>query len=289
MEFYVIQDGQPIPLHDGNPFWVIGTDGTGMAPTERMREQGPRQHGETDRGYRLKARTFSVVFKTLCEDEEDVVNQRQYLLDLFAPSDNPLQLRWVLDNGAIRQIDCDYAGDLQLSTADREGYAFKCAVSFNAADPTFYDPTMESVPFRQVGGGTGEAIPMHIPTTFGTSVLSQLMTIDNGERAAWTAYPAITIVGPIVNCKIENLTTGLKLDFTGYSLGSGVVYEINTSYGEKTVLTAAGVNKIHELTTDSDLTDFVLVKGGNAIRISGTGVTDVTRLVFKYFKRYTGI
>ena len=105
-------------------------------------------------------------------------------------------------------------------------------------------------------------------------------------------FPVIRIYGVISDPVVTNAVTGEKLDFTGVTIGSGVYYEIDLRYGYKTIKNNGGVNKISDLTSDSDLGTFHIapspyaVGGVNAFQITGTA-TNASSAVIYYYNRYT--
>lgn len=108
----------------------------------------------------------------------------------------------------------------------------------------------------------------------------------------WRDYPVVRIYGPISSPVLTNSTTGEKLDFTGYTIGSADYYEIDLRYGYKTVKNSAGDNKLAQLSQDSDLATFHLAPasevpdGVNVFTLAGSagGATTLARVV--YYNRY---
>jgi hypothetical protein len=143
------------------------------------------------------------------------------------------------------------------------------------------------------GGGTGMPVPLLVPVTVGASTISESRTIL--YTGSWRALPVIRITGPITDCCITNSSTGDKLDLTGVTIGEGDWYEIDLRYGRKTVVDAAGANRIADLTEDSDLATWHLAAddevpdGVNAITVTGSGLDAGTKIDITYQPRYTGI
>lgn len=110
----------------------------------------------------------------------------------------------------------------------------------------------------------------------------------------WQEYPVIRIDGPISDPVLTNASTGETLDFTGYTIGSGDYYEIDTRYGYKAIRNSGGDNKIGQMSSDSDLETFHLapdqeVAGGvNILSLSGTATGSSTGVAIYHYNRYTG-
>lgn len=286
--------GVTYTLHDvsGQLQWV-GEDGWGMSPVRRITDRGPLQHGDSDIDFRLEPRIGMLKLLAPASDLAGHWNIRSTLLQIFRPSNTAIQLLWGLDNGAQRQIDGHYVGDLSFGSDARMGFNQTAVVQLRAADPTFYDPNLQAVVYG-VGGGTGAwSFPLSFPGSFGGSTVNQTRTI--AYAGTWRTYPIVIIGGPITSPVVINLTTGDKLDFTGITINTGDHYTINCRPGVKTVVNDAGTNKIADLSDDSDLQTFSLeanpeAAGGlNDVKVTGTGANATTEVYLQYYTRYVGI
>lgn len=280
-------------LSDGTLCYWVGQDGLGMAPAHRLRERGPQQHGETDRGFLLDPRRFRLMFDVPGNDSGDVYDKRTDLIEILGPQQQPVTLRWMLNNGVTRSLDADYVDDLNYPTASRHGYLERAVVSMSAADPSFYDPELVSVLFGLAAGGAWE-VPWEVPWPIGEADIDQ--TVAVAYAGNWESFPTFYVTGPITDLRIESLTTGDALDFAGTTIAAGDVWTIDCRYGFKTVTDAAGGNQIGALTDDDDLATFRLanaVDGSgsrvNAIRVTGSGATAATEILMTYYRRYKGI
>jgi hypothetical protein len=278
-------------LSDGAPFAVLSADG-GMADVARITERGPLQQGDSDIDFRLQPTLSTLGLIAYASDIGAHFDVRARLLEIFRPSRTPLVLRWTLENGAVRQLDCHVAGRLAFNSIDMRGFTQRCAVPLRAADPTLYDPAQVAVTYGVGGGGDSWTIPWAVPWGIGAATVDQTRTIV--YAGSWRTFPVITITGPITNPVITNLTTGDKLDFTGITIAAANTYTIDLAYGRKTITNQLGANKIADLTNDSDLATFALeanpeAPGGvNSIRVTGTGATSATEIYLQYYPRYVG-
>lgn len=104
--------------------------------------------------------------------------------------------------------------------------------------------------------------------------------------------PVITITGQIANPVITNAATGDALDFTGGTVAAGDTWTIDTRYGRKSVLNAAGSSVANYLSDDSDLATFRLVPdpiatgGTNLITLSGSATGTAAAVSVAYYNRY---
>ena len=294
MNLDVIVSGAAYSISDGTYCRHLGHEGVGMMPSHRLTQRGPMQHGVTDLGFRGDPRTVQLALLLEGTSMSDYWTRRTTLLNLFKPTDDPLGLRFTLDNGDVRQLDCQYIGDMSLGGRGRTGYAHIVGVTLQAADPAFYDPVGETVIFALGGGSAAFEVPMAIPLNVGVSTMDQTVTID--YDGSWLALPyRIRITGPITDALITNLATDEKLDFDGVDIAADDYYDVDCRYAYKTVLDKSEVNKIADLTEDSDLATWHLAAhpdvtdGQNGIQVTGSAVTAATEVTVQWFDKFVGI
>lgn len=287
----LIIDGHEFSLDDGVYSTLVGYDGWGASPTARVSSSGPLQHGETDEGQFLEARVGNLILQNPKTALDNLYDARMALLDLINPADN-LILKWSLPYG-VRYFDVVFYGDMTMEWEVKQWANLKFSLTFKAPNPTCYDP--ETFVLSFVGSsGTAFVVPMVVNVFVGGSTLISTQSIQ--YKGNWDESPIVEIRGPAEDPVIENLTTGEKLDFTGLTLGSGALRTIDTRYGFKTVVDGSGVNKIAELTNDSDLATFHLARKrpyepyrNNIISVNATGIDSTTRILVRWNERYLGI
>ena len=288
VDLTITSNGVTTDLHDQINYFWLDADGLGMAPVKRLTQKGPMQDGVTDLGYRLDPRHVTLQIAAVATDEASYYTARENLLSLFTPSVSPLKLLFTAPTNRSRQLDCFFNSNFTMPFKSRVGYTQIEAIELYAPDPTWYDPTLVSVPFGTTGGGTGMPFPLLIPITFGASAsLNQTVAVTNAGN--YRTYPKVILYGPITNPVITNTTTGEKLDFTGYTIGSGNTWTIDCRYGYKTVTDQAAVNQIAKLSLTSDLSTFHLNAGVNSITVTGSAVGGATQCSVQFYSRYTGI
>lgn len=277
-----------------NTFNFLGHDSLGMPAQHRLAERAPQQHGQTDRGFRLDARTFRLYFGLDGSDIADLYDKREQFLRLFKPSNQVIRVTFSLDNGYTRRIDAHYNGDINFASADKQGFYLRAVVALVAPDPTLYNPVEQAEVFALGAGGGAFAVPMEVPLAVGASVLNVNRVVD--YAGSWVSYPFIRIVGPITSAKVYNVTTGEQIYFGGVTIDAGDYYDVDCRYGQKTVVDSEGNNKIGDLSTDSDLGTFHLeapqglaTSLPNDIQVTGSGVTSATEVYLRYAERFIGI
>ena len=293
MTISLIRGALEYSLDDGVYAYWLGDEGLGMAPLHRITSRGPMQHGETDLGFRLDPRSFVLMLELDGTSWSDLWTRRAALMAILTPTDDPMTVKFDLPNGSDRRIDCEYEGRLDLSQQAGLGFAIETGVMFRAGDPTFYKGEQDLFTAALGIGGQSFTVPMSVPTGVGASTLDATGTIT--YEGTFRSSPIIRILGPVTDAIVENLTTGEKLDFTGTTISAGTYREVNTGYGQHTVVDQLGANKIAELSDDSDLGTFHLAaspeasEGKNDIRVSGSGATAATRVSVWYVERFIGI
>ena len=295
----IIRGATVYDVSDILDFALLGDDGFGMPPIERLTEQGPNQHGVTDRGFRLQPRTLNLKIMSLPVDLSNFYALRDLILRIFKPSNAHLIVRRTIvgagPGGAdlVRCVDCHTVDGGRFSSEDARALAQKDVFQVYAPNPALYDPAGDALTFGSTGGGTGFAVPTPVPSSVGASTLGDTAVIN--YEGSWLTYPKIRITGPITDPVITNLTTGLKLDFTGITIADGSWYEIDCAYDKKTVVSNTGANRIGDLTDDSDLTDFAIEAepeasdGINSIQVTGSAANANTKIDVTWFECYVGM
>lgn len=275
-------------------FGIVADSGLGKSPVSRKETRAAQQHGSTDRGRTLSPRVFSLGFSMNGSTFRGYWDARDTLIRVFKSTEDLFELRWTFDNGDIRSLDCAVIDGLTFPSNRRSGFSDSAVVTFKANDPTFYDPTEISEVFALGGGGDAMVIPLTIPWPVGASTINQTKQID--YTGSWQTSPIIKIEGPIENPIVTNLLTDEKISFQGTTIGAGDYYEIDTRDGIKTVIDASAVNRIANLSDDSDLGTFHLetpilnnALRVNDIKVTGGGLTTATEVYVRYNTRYEGI
>lgn len=293
MKVEAIVAGTVYDLSDIATFIFLEESDLGMAPVKRLTESGPLQHGATDVGFRLSPRKLALKLAGNADSGLELDTRRDLLLKIFKPRTTPLQIRKTLNDGSLRQIDCHFNGGLRFRSSDRRGMSPVEVIELLAPDPTFYDPVSVAVAFGLGGGSSAFEIPLAIPWNVGASSIGQ--TQDVVYAGTWPSEPLVTIYGPITDAVITNETIGAKLDLSGATIDAGTYVVLDTRYGYKSVMDSYGVNRIADLTDDSDLATFRLEAapdapdGVNSLRVTGHGVTEATQVYLSYHTRYVGV
>lgn len=288
----ITRSGSTLTL-DGSPFKLISIDGIGAGPIRRLTERGPLQDGETDIGYRLDPRMINLVLWILGTSQSDCDTHRDTLQSYLHPGVTA-SLQCTRDDSEVRQIDCRVLGMVDTPGAIRERThtAQRVGVQLYAADPTWYDPTLQRATVVTGSDSTGLTIPLIVDVDISGETINAVRTVTYPGTSK--TYPTITITGPIDDLEITNLATGDELQFDT-SISDGDTITVDLSYGNKTIVDQAGTNRISYLSNDSDLATWsiepapVVTDGTNSLRITGTGADAGSTVLIEYYERYIGV
>lgn len=291
MNWQAIVSGVTYSLNDAAPFSIVAVSGVGIGPVRRLSQQGPFQHGDTDLGFRLDARTITLTLHLADETLSSLDTARDTLQTIFRPRSSAISLRATRDDGATRQIDGHVINmlDWPIGNPERIGASQRAVVQLRCPDPAWYDPISQALTLDSISNSTrGYPVPVMVPNvqTPGTGIDG---TDTINYSGTWPEYPVIYLVGPLTNPVLTHITLGLTLDFTGTTIASGKTYVIDLRYGYKTVTDGDGANAIDELTADSDLADWRLEPGDNDINLTATGATGASGARLTYSLRYAGL
>lgn len=299
-DYYITPDGERFGLNNGTNKFLLSFTGLGMPPIDYIAQRGPNQHGVTIVTYRLQQRLIQYVYAQNGNTRSEYWDNRAALLDIFRPNRETLTqlrgtLRKVLPGGKVRDIDVVIA-EGPVFNARRldvweEGDITE-VLRFLADDPTFYDPTLNTVTWTLDPEDSNLTFPITFPITFGYSLIIDSNVIN--YTGTWFSFPTITITGPIAGFKITNTSTGEFIHLER-SVEPGEVIVITLEYGNKTVTSSVYGNVIGDISLDSDLATFniaphpIAPNGVNTFELFGTSADEDTEVLLEYYTRYIGI
>ena len=233
--WYVIRGNTQTQISGGTLSYRVSASNIGAPPKRNISVRGPFQQGETFYSFRYEKRIMTLAFHAVTSSLALADARRDDIYTLWKGIEGEtVTLKVVRDDGAVRLIDGEVVNmiDFPESIYERFGPTQSFAVQLECHNPFWRKQT----------------------TTVVSLAINDTTTIQyNGQVPA---EPIISIVGPITNPVLTQGFTGKKIDFTGTTIGSGNNYQIDTRYGYKTVFDGSSVNRIANLTNDSDFADF---------------------------------
>lgn len=284
-----------VVLSDSNPYKLRTINGFDGAEIRRVMSQGPAQDGYTDLGYRLNTREIELVIGYRGTADATVDTYRDTLNGIFKPlASTPINLRYVRDDGEVRQVDCYVTGQPKISLIPdfRPGHYQEATIRLRAADPAWYEPTPGTVTVTGTAGLSanwwlaGGAIDSSYHLMHGGTVgLGSAWTYAGtlGTATSFTIalrMPQETIVpgSSKYAYAVDNDSTNSVISF-----GSDFYFGIDTYYFSQnghslgtTAMGAGTMNYIYRYNPSKE--------GGNTqnylARTSDTDITDMTAIDF---------
>lgn len=277
----------------GQISYFMGVDNLGVAPSHRLTDRGPLQHGSTDRGFRLDPRILILQLAVSGDTWEEYDAKRRQLAAIFKPSTVQGTVRRQLGSD-IRQIDGYPIDGLSFNSSDRAGFNHRESIAIQCNDPSWYDPNPVGLTFT-LAGGSGMDVPTPVDTDIGADRIDQVT--DLFYAGDLPSFPSlIRIRGPITDPVIWNLTINEKLDLTGVSIPLNEYYEFvlydKTDPYRKTLTDQNGVSKYPQLTVDSSLAtwrieaDPIAPGGVNQIQVTGSATSTATAVDIIFYERF---
>jgi len=299
-DMYIAPDGTELRFDRLSDLFIQSFDGYGMSPIKYLEQQGAFQHGVSIYDYRLQKRIIQWTIRQDSCNRWTYWENRANILDLLRPNRHtinnfgPGKLRKFLPDGTMRDLDVhlELGPIFSSPTGHWDEWGYTEVIRFVAPDPTFYNPLENSYLWNLGPAQTHLVFPITFPIQFGYTVVSATTPIT--YVGTWMSFPTIIIRGPIAGFTITNSETGEMIRLN-YKIAPGVIVTISLEFGNKTVTTAAGVNLIGVVSTDSDLSTFHFapapeVAGGiNTMIVSGAGCNPNTRITLSHYTRYIGI
>lgn len=287
-DFYNLSNQTPeFPVH------YLGDENFGMAPLHMITSRSPTQHGDTTLDFRLDPRIIQIPLLVECNTLQEQYDQRNYLLQMFKPTNRDSKIIVVYPDNRQRHITTRVLGGLDFNMETSSGYSIRAVVKLRCSDPTWFNPIENTIPLVQISG-TPTAYPKIYPTVYGTSTFGG--SYDINYAGSWLSYPIITVNGPVTNFSITNTSSGQNITLdTGTVIAAGTSLRFDLRFGYKTVTDQAGVNKIGLVNSNSELAQFAIFpapevpNGINTMVVSGTGTTTASSVYLSYYDRFVGI
>lgn len=129
--------------------------------------------------------------------------------------------------------------------------------------------------------GGGYVVPMIVPYISAASTGGSTVINNAGSETAW---PVVTLTGPLSNPVLTNTTTGKVLQLSPYSIATGdqVIIDMDAH-----TITLNGASLISTKTATSDW--WGLVTGNNTVTVTTTSSSDTGSAVFTYNAPFTGV
>jgi hypothetical protein len=237
-----------------SPYSIARIDGILDQPETRSADRlRLRRHGMIPGDDFLGGRTVTVTLEVYGEDDAAFADNVHDLGLALAPGEDEAPLVFQLPGvagGGLRRLYCR-PRRRSLPVGLEFFYRMPLAVvEFFATDPRLYDNTESEGLSSLPSAGGGLNFDAAFPIVFGA--LSTGGTINATNAGTFPTSPTFRIDGPVTNPRIENVTTGQTLSFTG-SLAEGEFLLIDTE--ARTVLLGGTASRYSWIDADAEWWD----------------------------------
>lgn len=250
--------------------------GFGVPPAQ-VRIENSAGDGGVFRHAKRAVRNLDIPITVIGTDRADVQTKLRRLAKLTQNQAGPLAVEARYTDGEILRLETYYTGGAESQWGSDAGLVWcRWVLSLQAPQPYWQSTNIEQ--FTVTRGSTGRGLLPQL-SKLRISSSQALGTILINNTGDVQMFPTYRIIGPI---------TDLVISLNGFSFGfnepllTGEIIYVNTETGE--VYDQSNQNRYDILLPAPKL--FPIAVGESTIVISGTDVTDDTRVDLYYAKRY---
>jgi hypothetical protein len=258
--------------------YVLNPDFLGFGiPPAQVRIEDSAGDGGVFRHAKRGVRVMDLPITVIGTDRADVQSKLRRLAKLTQNIFGALTLQAQYSDGETLQLETYYTGGAESQWGSSAGNVWcRWVLSLQAPQPYWQSTNVEQ--FTVTRGSTGRGLlPQLSKLRISSSQALGTVLINNTGDVAM--FPTYRVIGPITDLEIAS--NGFKFGFNEPLLAGEIIY-VNTETGE--VYDEAGTNRYDILNAAPKL--FRIPVGESAVLISGTDVTDDTRVDLYYSLRY---
>lgn len=252
----------------GSPYQILSVDGLEGLPGIRNQDdnRGYADGMFTGRDF-LAGRTISIIFNTFGSGATSAQTNFNTIQSILLPQTSgttPLYFKFPNISSSEQVINARVRA-LRTTVDPNYTYGFITSqVEFFCPNPCYYNSNIQTLTLTYTPPNGRVYNRVYNLTYGGGSAILQGTVANNGWA---TTYPTITIVGPITNPQVSNLTTGNTLYMRGsYSSADTIVVDLYNK-----LITVNG-NAARNILTGG--TWFGAQPGNNTFGFYGTGTLD---------------
>lgn len=236
-------------VFDGGNY-VLNEKDLGKAEINLATFQGYNQIGVKVTGRVLNSRDISIVGFILADDEKEMLDKKRNLQNMVSPFED---FFLVIDNYKIR-VSASSSIEYAIAYYENNKYLTKFLINGVCANPCFTELYAKSIPLASWLANFRFPLTMTAssPAIMGYKLPSKMKLIDNsGETEVGMIIRIKATVDNIQNPYIKNLFTEEKL-LLNCTMAEGETIEINTNYGEKSIIQNGSTDYFYKVDLDSD-------------------------------------
>lgn len=230
--------------------YVLNEKDLGKADINLASFQGYNQMGVKITGRVINSRNVSIVGYILADDEVEMLNKKRNLQNMVSPFED---FFIVIDNYKIR-VAASSTIEYAVSYIENNKHLTKFLISGVCANPCFTELEAKTFPLAAWFGNFHFPFVMTAdkPAVMGYKLPDRMRMIDNyGTTEIGMKIKIKAITGNIQNPYIKNMFTEEKI-LLNCIMEEGETIEINTNYGEKSIIKNGETDYFHKLDLDSD-------------------------------------
>lgn len=269
-------NGDTIEFDQSN--YVLNQNFVGFyIPPAEVRIENSAGDGGVFRHAKRGVRNIDLPITVIGTDRGDVQTKLRRIAKLTQNLFGPLRIEARYTDGEILSLTTYYTGGAEGQWGSNSGLVWaRITLSLQAPQPYWQSNTVEQ--FTITRGSTGRSLlPQLSKLRISSSQALGTVLINNTGDVAM--FPTYRVIGPITD--LEVASNGFSFGFNEPILAGEIIY-INTETGE--VYDESNQNRYDILNPAPKL--FRIPVGESTIVISGTDVTDDTRVDVYYSKRY---
>lgn len=236
-------------VFDGGNY-VLNEKDLGKAEINLATFQGYNQIGVKVTGRVLNSRDISIVGFILADDEKEMLDKKRNLQNMASPFED---FFLVIDNYKIR-VSASSSIEYAIAYYENNKYLTKFLINGVCANPCFTELYAKTIPLASWLANFRFPLTMTAssPAIMGYKLPSKMKLIDNsGETEVGMIIRIKATVDNIQNPYIKNLFTEEKL-LLNCTMAEGETIEINTNYGEKSIIQNGSTDYFYKVDLDSD-------------------------------------
>ena len=265
-----------------------GLRGFGVLRTETLGQRVPYQDGVEALGLYTGPREMRVALDISAKSHAERLAYERAMRRNLSPYKDRSHLGALTIEDASNSVSRAIACWLTECPDPEETGPFESAVflTFWAPQPFFYDPVPLAESVAISGGGVG--YPITYPAEYGATGIDSHVYPDNpGDIEAWPVIRVQATGG--TDPKIENETTGKKIELSGLALSAGDYVDIDMAEATVAMYDAgagATTSIIEKMSEESEF--FPFARGGNSIHVE-LGAATSGSVTLTYYARYLAI
>ena len=236
-------------VFDGGNY-VLNEKDLGKAEINLASFQGYNQIGVRVAGRVINQRDISIVGFILADSEKEMLTKKRKLQQLV----NPLEdFFLVIDNYKIR-VSANASIEYAIAHYENNKFLSKFMITGVCANPCFTELHAKTFPLASWLGSF--RFPFVMTTeekaVMGYKLPEKMRKVDNeGETEAGMIIRIKATVADIQNPYVQNILTGEKI-LLNCTMAEGEIIEINTNYGEKSIIQNGTTDYLYKVDLDSD-------------------------------------